>query len=65
MAAVFAIALDVFPLDDNDKLPLGYFLKYLCTMNFPYPPPQPPSINRQKRRRKTKTPLSQLQPAAR
>ena len=44
MAAVFAIALDIFPLDANDKLPFGYFLKYLCTMGFPYssPPPSPP-----------------------
>ncbi len=37
MAAVFAIGLDAFPLDANDKLPLDYFLKYLCTtMSFPY-----------------------------
>lgn len=31
LAAVFAINLDAFPLNENGKLPLGYFLKFLCT----------------------------------
>ncbi|RYO80935.1 hypothetical protein DL766_007498 [Monosporascus sp. MC13-8B] len=39
MAAVFAIGLDAFPLDDNGKLPLGYFLRYLfavsCAVTIP------------------------------
>ncbi|KAK3309261.1 uncharacterized protein B0T15DRAFT_526709 [Chaetomium strumarium] len=39
MAAVFAINLDSLPLDSNDRLPLGYFLKYLfatsCAITIP------------------------------
>lgn len=30
LAAVFAINLDAFPLNEDGKLPLGYFLKFLC-----------------------------------
>lgn len=37
MAAVFSIGLDAFPRDDNDRIPISYFLKYLCTT----PPPSP------------------------
>ncbi|KAH6621147.1 hypothetical protein B0J18DRAFT_431690 [Chaetomium sp. MPI-SDFR-AT-0129] len=33
MAAVFAINLDVFPWNDNDKLPFDYFLKYLFAIS--------------------------------
>ncbi|KAK4122891.1 hypothetical protein N657DRAFT_483660 [Parathielavia appendiculata] len=39
MAAVFSIDLDTFPVDGNDKMPLGYFLKYLfaisCAITIP------------------------------
>ena len=57
MAAVFAIGLDAFPLDANDKLPLGYFLKYLCTISIPY---SLPNIART-----DEASLSQSQPGAR
>jgi hypothetical protein len=29
MAAFFATAIDVFPVDENGRLPLGYVLKYM------------------------------------
>ena len=57
MAAVFAIGLDAFPFDANDKLPLSYFLKYLCTTSIPYSLPTAARTN--------EASLSQSQPGAR
>ncbi|KAK4097670.1 hypothetical protein N658DRAFT_267125 [Parathielavia hyrcaniae] len=33
MAAVFSIDLDTFPADSNGRMPLDYFIKYLCRRN--------------------------------
>lgn len=30
LAAFFAINVDVFPWDENDKIELNYLLKYMC-----------------------------------
>lgn len=37
LAAVFAINLDAFPLNSEGKLPLSYFLKFLCMRIVPFP----------------------------
>jgi hypothetical protein len=39
MAAFFTINIDIFPLDENGKLSLGYVLKYMRTFLFSIRPP--------------------------